>query len=191
MTVSPWRRGASVVAAAALLAVGSMVSPTAPVAQAAPTCGPDTSTLTILNFNDFHGRLANASPSTLGFITEIEKQRAAAGDANSLVLSAGDNTGATLFASFIQDDLPTIDLLNAMELEASAIGNHEFDRVGYLDSTLSTRANYPYLAANILKADGTHAYPPYTIFTKAGVSVAVIGATTQQTPGMVSPDSVK
>ena len=47
---------------------------------------------------------------------------------------AGDNIGASLFASAVQKDQPTIDVLNALELNASAVGNHEFDK-GWPDLT--------------------------------------------------------
>lgn len=92
----------------------------------------------------------SSSPAT------IEQQRAAYGDANSLFLSAGDNVGASLFASATQDDKPTLDVLNALELSASATGNHEFDK-GYEDlvGRIAKDAKFPYLAANVYKKGTT------------------------------------
>ena len=46
--------------------------------------------------------------------------------------AAGDLIGASTFESFIEQDKPTIDALNAAGLEVSAVGNHEFDQ-GYDD----------------------------------------------------------
>jgi hypothetical protein len=46
---------------------------------------------------------------------------------NTLFVSAGDNIGASTFTSFSQQDEPTIDALLAAGLDASVVGNHEFD----------------------------------------------------------------
>lgn len=149
-----------------------------------------TTTLNLLNINDFHGRI---DANTVKFAGTIEQQRAAYGDANSLFLSAGDNVGASLFASATQDDKPTLDVLNALELSASATGNHEFDK-GYEDlvGRIAKDAKFPYLAANVYKkGTTTPALPEYQIVTAGnGLKVAVIGALTQETPTLVSPANV-
>src|SRR5699024_10207986 len=82
------------------------------------------STLTLLNINDFHGRVDHQVGMSLAATVEAER----ADNANSLFLSAGDDIGASLFVSSVQQDEPTIDYLNTLGLEASALGNHEFDR---------------------------------------------------------------
>ncbi|WP_425307206.1 5'-nucleotidase C-terminal domain-containing protein [Ammonicoccus fulvus] len=167
-----------------------------PVASArainAESCSTSPAQITVLNFNDFHGRIATASPDTVGFFGQIESYRAAAGEANSLVLSNGDNIGGSLFASFIQDDNPTIDILNAADLDATSVGNHEFDR-GWddLNGRVQTRADFPLLGANVYNAGTTTAaLPEYAIFDKAGVKVAVIGAVTGDLPSLVSPAGI-
>src|SRR6478735_8193523 len=80
--------------------------------------------LNLLNINDFHGRIDTNTVQVAG---TIEKLRAAAAPGATAFLSAGDNIGASLFASAVAKDQPTIDVLNALELKASAVGNHEFD----------------------------------------------------------------
>ena len=177
----------------------------APEATATPDATPTVTpqactpaeTLSLINFNDFHGRLAEDRPDTVGVVGEIERLRADAGDGNSLLLSAGDNIGGSLFPSFSQDDDPAIELLNAIELDASAVGNHEFDR-GYDDLRQRidgggerTQAGFPYLGANVYGA-GTQdpVLEEYATFDRAGVKVAVIGAVTPSTAGMVSPAGI-
>jgi 5'-nucleotidase len=148
--------------------------------------------LTLLNINDFHGRIAPESPNTVAVFGTIEQQREQAGEDNTLFLSAGDNIGASLFASSIQQDEPTIDVLNAAELAASAVGNHEFDR-GFEDLTgrVDDRADWTYLGANVYqKGTKTPALPEYATFEKAGRTVAVIGAVTAETKSLVSPDGI-
>ena len=89
--------------------------------------------LTLLDINDFHGRI---DANTVKFAGTVEKEKAAAIAAGGPVafVSAGDNISASLFASAVQQDQPTIDVLNALELNASAVGNHEFDK-GFADLT--------------------------------------------------------
>lgn len=165
-------------------------APSAPILPMADCASP--AALTILGFNDFHGRIAAAQPNTLAFVTQIETERAASGEANTLLLSSGDNIGATLFTSFIQNDQPTIDLLNAMDVEVSTVGNHEFDQgwPDLRDRVISggTNAEFPYLAANVYTTGTTTpVLPAYKIFEKAGLKVAVVGAVTGDLMSLVSP----
>lgn len=144
--------------------------------------------LTLLGINDFHGRI---DQNTVAFAGTIEEQRAAA-SGPSLFLSAGDNIGASLFASSVAKDQPTIDVLNALSLQASAVGNHEFDR-GFADlaGRVSDAADYPQLGANVyLKGTTTPALPEYQLLDAGGLTVGVIGAVTEETPTLVSPAGV-
>lgn len=149
--------------------------------------------LTVLNFNDFHGRIAASNPNTVAFFGTIEQQREMAGEDNTLLLSAGDSIGGSLFASFVQQDKPTLDVLNAADLDASAVGNHEFDR-GFADlaGRVTDAAAFPYLGANVYrKGTTTPVLPEYALFERAGLRVGVIGAVTADTPTLVSADGVK
>lgn len=156
----------------------------------------DTVKINLLNINDFHGRIE--ANTTSQFAGTIEQLRAQEGEANTLFLSDGDNIGASLFASSLQKDQPTIDVLNALDLRASAVGNHEFDG-GFGDLTDrvigaggSRNAKWDYLGANVYKkGTTTPALPEYSIQDVDGVKVAVIGAVTEETPTLVSPAGVK
>lgn len=149
--------------------------------------------LTLLNFNDFHGRIAQEEPNTVGYFGTIEEQRELAGEDNTLLFSAGDSLGGSLFTSSVQQDQPTIEALNAIGLEASAVGNHEFDK-GFadLDGRVKEAADWTYLGANVYeKGTTTPALPEYHLVEKAGLTVGVIGAVTEETPTLVSADGVK
>ncbi|MBA8815410.1 2',3'-cyclic-nucleotide 2'-phosphodiesterase (5'-nucleotidase family) [Microbacterium halimionae] len=144
--------------------------------------------LNLLNINDFHGRI---DANTVKFAGTIEQLRAEYGDENTLFLSAGDNIGASLFASSSADDQPTLDVLNALGLAASAVGNHEFDKgVGDLTGRVSEEADFPYLAANVYDASGEPIVDEYALFEVDGLTVAVIGAITEETPTLVSPGGI-
>jgi 2',3'-cyclic-nucleotide 2'-phosphodiesterase (5'-nucleotidase family) len=193
---------------AAATTMGGLVSANsaAPVHAANPT-------ITLLNINDFHGRIDPTNDLTTKWATTIEQQRAI--DPNgTLLLGAGDLIGASLFNSAVQNDQPTIDVLNELCLNASSVGNHEFDK-GYGDLTGrvingpagaapdacppmgsgstpgGTNARWAYLGANVYtKGTQTPALPEFTIFTIHGITVGVIGAVTAETPALVSPGGI-
>lgn len=166
---------------------------TAPLgADQAGQQGQGATSLTILHFNDFHGRLARSDPDTLSFLGTLEEERQGAGEGNALVIASGDNIGASLFPSFIQSDVPTLEILQAMDLDVAAVGNHEFDR-GFDDllSRVIPRANFPYLGANVYRKGTTEpVLPEFALFQRAGVQVGVIGAITAEVPALVSPAGV-
>lgn len=147
--------------------------------------------LTFLNINDFHGRI---DANTVRFAGTVEQQRAAA-DGPVAFLSAGDNIGASLFASAVQQDQPTIDVLDALDLRASAVGNHEFD-AGYpdlVDRVIAggSNARFAYLGANVYReGTTTPALDEYALVAMGSVTVGVIGAATQETPTLVRPDGI-
>uniref|UniRef100_UPI002810A2AB ExeM/NucH family extracellular endonuclease n=1 Tax=Microbacterium sp. TaxID=51671 RepID=UPI002810A2AB len=64
--------------------------------------------LDLVNINDFHGRIDG---NTLAFAKTVEDLKAQNPD-GTVFVSAGDNIGASLFASATQNDQPTIDVLN-------------------------------------------------------------------------------
>ncbi len=147
-----------------------------------------TTEVNLLGINDFHGRI---DANTVKFAGTIEQLRAEYGDENSLFLSNGDNIGASLFASSLFGDRPTIEVLNALELAASATGNHEFDQgADDLTGRVSDLADFPYLAANVYK-DGQPLLPGYATFEVDGVRVGVIGAVTETTDTLVSPGGIE
>lgn len=169
-----------------LLAVGNEVSGTTTLYAIDDLLAPVE--LTLLGINDFHGRI---DANTVNFAGTIEQLRAAA-TGPSLFLSAGDNIGASLFASSVAEDQPTIDVLNALGLQTSAVGNHEFDR-GFADLSgrVEDAADFSHLAANVYsKGTTTPALDEYATFDAEGLTVAVVGAVTEETPALVSPAGV-
>ncbi|WP_205834199.1 ExeM/NucH family extracellular endonuclease [Crystallibacter degradans] len=156
--------------------------------QIEPQAAGDTYELNLLGINDFHGRI---DENTVKFAGTVEELRAQNPD-GTLFTSAGDNIGASLFASASQDDQPTIDVLNALELATTAVGNHEFDK-GFADlnGRVSTNSSYPQLGANVYsKGTTTPALQEYALVEVAGLTVGVIGVVTQETSTLVSPGGI-
>ncbi|EPD83253.1 hypothetical protein HMPREF1529_02626 [Microbacterium sp. oral taxon 186 str. F0373] len=165
----------------------------------------------ILTINDFHGRIEAGSQGEAGAAVLAGAVAAKkAKNPNTILVSAGDNIGASTFTSLIQQDSPTIDALKAAGLEVSAVGNHEFDR-GFDDlkgrvlprfggntdvknvTPEQIAAGSPYaLGANVYqKGTKTPALPEYAVKTIDGVRVAFIGTVTTDTARMVDPQGIK
>ena len=164
----------------------------------------------ILTINDFHGRIEAGTQGEAGAAVLAGAVAAKKADnPNTVLVSAGDNIGASTFTSLIQQDAPTIDALKAAGLEVSAVGNHEFDRGfadlknrvlprfgGNTDVTDVTpeqiAAGSPYaLGANVYqKGTKTPVLPEYTVKAVDGVRVAFIGTVTTDTARMVDPAGI-
>ena len=68
---------------------------------------------------------------------------------------AGDSVGATPPISNSFGDTPTIEVMNMMGIDIDGLGNHNFDRgADYLRNTLIPLANFPFVSANVVDADG-------------------------------------
>ncbi|MGJ4049640.1 bifunctional metallophosphatase/5'-nucleotidase [Corynebacterium macclintockiae] len=158
----------------------------------------DQVSLNIIGVTDFHGHLSQAKDRN-GNITEpgaavmacyVNKEREE--NPNTSFVSAGDNIGGSPFESSILKDEPTIKALNQVGLEASAVGNHEFDqgwkdlndRVGVNGDKL---AKFPYLGANVKGAE----MAPSKVIVKDGVKIGYVGTVTDTTSTLVSPDGIK
>ena len=146
----------------------------------------------LLSINDFHGRLEAAPPIAGAAVLAgmINSYRAA--NPNTVFVGAGDLIGASTFTSFIQNDEPTIDAFNAMGLDASAFGNHEFDQGrDDVDNRIIPAANWDYLSANLYdRTSGERAYDAYYLQNFGDVTVGFIGAMTEELPSLVSPAGI-
>lgn len=147
----------------------------------------------LVTVNDFHGRIEQSAPSGgIAALSSAVKQIRAA-NPNTIFAAAGDMIGASTFTSFIQQDVPTIEALNAAGLDVSAVGNHEFDQ-GFADLTdrVMPLALWEYLGANVYKKGTTEpALPEYWIQEFEGVRIGFVGAVTDELPSLVSPDGIK
>ena len=149
--------------------------------------------LNILGLNDFHGRINANTVKWAGTVEQLTEGK----EDNTLLVGAGDLIGASEFASSVQQDQPTIDVLNALGLDASAVGNHEFDQ-GFADlrdrvigADGSRNATWDYLGANVYAKGTTDpVLPEYASFDIDGVDVAVVGAVTEETKSLVSPAGI-
>jgi 2',3'-cyclic-nucleotide 2'-phosphodiesterase (5'-nucleotidase family) len=107
--------------------------------------------LTILHFNDVHGRLEQLPR----LFTLIRRERAAAEAAGRrvLVLDGGDSSDRARWESDVTKGRANYSLLEAMGVEATVIGNGEALHWGRSAlARLVGSVNYPVLAANLVEA---------------------------------------
>jgi 2',3'-cyclic-nucleotide 2'-phosphodiesterase (5'-nucleotidase family) len=154
--------------------------------------------ISIVGLNDFHGQL---DPTTLAFdginqpvgggafLATMFDEELAALPKPGLILAAGDNVGASPPNSLLLEDKPAIDVENAWGLDATSYGNHEFDSGVARLLMQQDRADFPFLATNIVETATGKAPPwvtPSKVFQVNGVPVGVIGADLKNTPELVS-----
>lgn len=158
-----------------------------PAAQAA-----DPVVIDVVSINDFHGRLEASAPAAGAAVLGGMVNSFRAANPNTAFVAAGDLIGASTFTSYIQQDQPTIDVMNQIGLDVSALGNHEFDQGrDDVDNRVIPNSNFDWVAANIYDtATGQPAYQEYSIVEFGGVSVAFVGGITEELPSLVSPAGI-
>jgi 5'-nucleotidase len=130
------------------------------------------------------------------------------GHRNSITVAAGDLIGASPLASAWFLDEPAIGALNLAGLELAAVGNHEFDKGsnelirlqkgGCKPFTTRTPcqlerfkgARFTYLAANVVRTDGSTLLPATSIKRFGSIRVGFIGMTLKETGFLASPAGV-
>lgn len=171
--------------------------------------------LQLLAFNDYHGHLEAGTPgnvvgepgggseflsSMLNLLREGQK--------DSLTVAAGDLIGGSPAFSGLFHDEPSVESLNAMELDISGVGNHEFDEGVtellrmqdggchpvdgcYFPDAPYAGADFQWLSANVVDEAGRTPLPPYEIKRVQGIKVAFIGMTLEATDTLVAAAGIQ
>lgn len=170
----------------------------------------------LLAFNDYHGHLEANTPGQAGGVAAGGAEYLSAklselreGKKNTLTVAAGDLIGGTPFLSGLFHDEPSVESLNAMGLDVSSVGNHEFDEGVpellrmqnggchpvdgcYFEDEPYPGADFPWLAANVVHEDtGDTVLPPYWIQRFQGVKIGFIGMTLEGTPQLVAQSGIQ
>src|SRR6478735_6003644 len=209
--------------AAAAVATLSLVATTVaagPAQAHGKPPAPKTVTVNLIALNDFHGAidpptgrggLVNGTPAggVEYLATAVRTIRAAQEQESpySFTVAAGDLVGASPLVSAAFHDEPTVEEMNALGLDVTSVGNHEFDEGvtellrlqnggchpvdGCQDGDGFAGADYPILAANVVsKTTHQPILAPYTIEKVGGVKVGFVGMTLEGTPGIVNPAGI-
>ncbi len=230
-------------AIAGLAATGSTAQATA--GSARPDAGP-LMNIQILSFNDFHGNLEPPAGSSGRVVvdhridpatglpvdvtvdaggaeylaTHLKQARVGHGG-NTLTVAAGDIVGASPLLSAAFHDEPTIESMNKLGLDVTAVGNHEFDE-GYKELQRLQRggciadgpqgannqnscaahefegADFDFLAANVVYKGTTRSHeqgepilPAYVVKQVGAARIGFIGMTLKDTPSIVTASGVQ
>ena len=171
--------------------------------------------LQLLGFNDYHGHLEAQTPGTIGGkaaggaeylsakLSELRRDKKF-----SLTVAAGDLIGGSPAFSGLFHDEPSVESLNAMRLDVSSVGNHEFDEGVaellrmqnggchpvdgcYFPDEPYAGAQFRWLAANVVDQAGDTPLPPYWVKRFNNVKVGFIGMTLEATSTLVAAAGIQ
>ena len=172
--------------------------------------------LQLLAINDYHGHLEASTPGSVDGIPAGGSEYLSAklnelrqGHKYSLTVAAGDLIGGSPAFSGLFHDEPSVESLNAMKLDVSSVGNHEFDegvtellrmQYGgchpvdgcYFPDEPFPGADFPWLAANVVNEEsGETPLPPYWVKRFQNVKVGFIGMTLEATDTLVAAAGIE
>ena len=146
--------------------------------------------LTIVHTNDVHSRVTGNDNDLIGYarLATLVKELREAG--NLILLDAGDTTHGLPIAT-VSNGESIIRLMNQIGYDAMVPGNHDFN-YGYERLVeLNEVADFPILAANVVKEDETRDLQEYTIIEIDGLKVGIFGLTTQETTYKSNPKNTE
>lgn len=151
----------------------------------------------ILGLNETHGqllplkrdgRLAGGAATLAAYLAEEEAE-----NPRTLILDSGDFMQGPAISSYFEG-ASTVDVFNAIGVDAAAVGNHEYDWGQDAFAARVEQADFPFLAVNVID-DATGEAPagvePYVIEKLQGVKVGVIGVANPDTKNVTLPDATE
>ena len=149
----------------------------------------------VLQLSDLHGAIeVGTSFGAPLLVSNWDADRKA--NAATVAFTSGDNIGAAPPISTEFEELPTIEALNAMKLDAGAFGNHEHDRnLAHVQKIIGASdfqwvvSNYSEGSLSVLKS-GTKQTKSFTIIQRAGLKIGVVGSNTSETIEQVFPGNL-
>lgn len=156
----------------------------------------DTTRVEIMSFNDLHGNVEEIGKNIgVAKLATLLKERKLLSNTNyeAFAVAAGDLYQGTAISNLTYGK-PVSEFLSEVGIEASALGNHEFDWGLDKIEKWSEEGNFPFLAANLVdKATGNPVdfAEPYKIIESNGIKIGLIGITTEETAYKTKPENVK
>lgn len=151
--------------------------------------------LTVFYTSDEHGWMeaTDSYDGAAGLAGMWNEDEGYDGSENYLILSGGDMWSGPAISTWFQGQ-SMVEVMNGMEYDAAAIGNHEFDfKVEGLESRL-TELDFPLLSANIIERSSGEIpgfAKPYIIKEIDGIKVGIIGLSSLSTPTTTFPTNVE
>ena len=156
---------------------------------------PETTKIKIIQTSDVHGNFfpydfINRRPgsgSLARIHSYVEEQRKSYGD-NLILIDNGDilqGQPTVYYYNFINTSSAHIcaEMLNFMKYDLGNMGNHDIETGHDVYNRWIKQCNFPILGANIINtATGKTYLPPYKVFVRNGVKIAVLGLITPAIP---------
>ncbi|MGL5124223.1 MAG: bifunctional metallophosphatase/5'-nucleotidase, partial [Fusobacteriaceae bacterium] len=149
--------------------------------------------LVVVHLNDGHGRAEEGEHAGVGYAkiaTIIENLKKDSSNKNIIFLDAGDTFHGTTFAN-LERGASIVKVLDKMNLEAMALGNHDFNFGQNRVLELNKMSKFEMLSANTIKEDGSNFITPYIIKEVEGIKVGIFGLTTPETHYKTNPKNVE
>lgn len=135
-------------------------------------------TLRIIYTSDVQGQITYSDGQYAGYekVAALSHKLASEGD-HVLLLDAGNCLGDSVIAE-MDNGQSILSLMNTVQYDAMVPGPMDFVYGVDTLSSLRSKAGFPFLAANITKADGSTVFENYKILNINSVRIGVIGVTT-------------
>lgn len=146
--------------------------------------------LTIVHTNDTHARIESGS-GIMGFAkisTKVNQLRA--DNPNVLLVDAGDTFHGQTIATLNKGE-SVVRVMNAMKFDVMAPGNHDFNYGSDRLLELADMLDFPIIAANITKDDGTNYMEGIFIKEIGGLKIGFFGLATPETAYKTHPKNVE
>ncbi|MCQ2815421.1 MAG: Ig-like domain-containing protein [Bacilli bacterium] len=140
---------------------------------------PSSATFDLYSFSDFHGNIEDVTsvePGIDKYSTYIKKQINESSN-DTILINGGDLWQGSYYSNFNYGQLLN-ECMNEINIDAFALGNHEFDWGQEKIAANQAAANFPYLGANIVYLNNDQIVDyvqPYKITVKNGVKIGIIG----------------
>ena len=139
--------------------------------------------LTVLTLGDTNGQAEGGQGQGIGysrFSTVLERARKEFGRENVLYLDAGNAFYGSSIAETDRGE-SVVKILNALGLDATVLGNNDFNYGERAVKSLEMRANFKILAANVKTMDDEQNFvTPYIIKEIRGTKVGIFGLTSPE-----------
>lgn len=139
----------------------------------------ETTEVVLFALNDMHGKIDRFS-KVKPFIDEAKEV-----SDKVFFVSGGDVFSGNPIVDFHPEKgSPIIDVMGAVGMDVSVLGNHEFDYGQEVLNSRLAQATFPFICANVQNIGSVLATPdPFTIIEKDGFSIAFIGVVENSSRG--------
>ncbi len=150
--------------------------------------------LTFIETSDIHGTIFpydfindRSTKTSLAQVATIVNEQKTIKDNNIVLLDDGDilqGQPTVYYYNFeVSNETHIVaQVMNYMKYDAMVMGNHDIEAGHPVYDKMIKEFSFPALAANAVKPDGNPYFKPYTIITRGGIKIAVLGLITPKIP---------